>query len=130
MSGSNSSTVSNSSKSNPSNEESSFQSIPAMIPLFLGLASLAALFAGFGMQFSLIGHGTEAQKKIDIIQGQGLKTILAVALLSFIGLALYFKLNQVGDKAFLYLFILVMVQLMMLHVAISVSLEQVKLVTK
>ncbi len=107
-----------------------FQATPAsLIPLLLGLAALLAMFVGFGMQFFLIGNGTASQKKIDVLQGQSLQTILAVALLSFTGLAIYYAFNQV-EKAFLYLFIFVMIQLIILHVAIVVSLQQVEVVSQ
>ncbi len=114
----------------PSQVLKAFQATPAsLIPLLLGLAALLAMFVGFGMQFFLISNGTASQKKIDVLQGQSLQTILAVALLSFLGLALYYAFNQV-EKAFLYLFIFVMIQLMLLHVAIAVSLQQVEVVSQ
>lgn len=100
-----------------------------MIPLLLGLASLTALFVGFGMQFFLIGHGKSARDRIDPVMRNSVSTITAVALLSIVGIAVYFMLQKI-DRPFFWLFLLVMVQLMFLHVALSASLYQVEIVNQ
>jgi len=100
-----------------------------MIPLLLGLASLTALFVGFGMQFFLIGHGKSAKERIDPVMKNSVSTITAIALLSIVGIGLYYTLQKI-DRPFFWLFMLVMIQLMLLHVAISASLYQVEIVNQ
>jgi hypothetical protein len=97
-----------------------------MIPLLLGLASLTALFVGFGMQYFLIGHGKSAKERIDPLMKNSVSTITSIAVLSIIGVGLYYALQQI-ERPFFWLFVLVMIQLMFLHVALSASLYQVQI---
>lgn len=100
-----------------------------MIPLLLGLASLTALFIGFGMQYFLVGHGKSAKERIDPIMKNSVSTISAVAVLSIVGISLYYYMQTI-ERPFFWLFVLVMIQLMFLHVALSASLYQVEIVNQ
>ncbi len=100
-----------------------------MIPLLLGLASLTALFVGFGMQYFLIGHGKSAKERIDPVMKNSVSTITSVAVLSIVGIGLYYYMQTI-ERPFFWLFVLVMVQLMFLHVALSASLYQVEIVNQ
>ena len=99
------------------------------IPLILGMASLLALFVGFGMQYFLIGSGRSAQKTIDPLMENSASTIVGVAVIAILGLSIYYVL-QTFEKPHFWLFMLVMVQLLFLHVALSASLYQVEIVSK
>lgn len=98
------------------------------IPLILGMSSLLALFVGFGMQYFLIGSGRSAQKTIDPLMEKSATTIAGVAVISILGISIYYILQTI-EKPYFWLFMLVMVQLIFLHIALSASLYQVEIVS-